>query len=159
VAKRRLVASLTTMLVIVAGFLVYMIGFGARPHLGLDLQGGISIILAPEVEEGVELEDDVFEQTIEIMRSRVDALGVAEPEIARQGDNILVQLPGIEDRERAIDVIGQTAHLTFRPVLEFIPPDHPEYDEVGPADCLEDPFPEDPVGDGDEVVLCAEPGN
>jgi preprotein translocase subunit SecD len=156
VSKGRLLTSMLTMLVIVASLLVWMIGFGARPNLGLDLQGGISIILEPVVEEGFELDDEVFDQTIEIMRSRVDALGVTEPEIARQGDNILVQLPGIADRERAIEVIGQTAHLTFRPVLEMIPPGDPEYDEVGPEDCLTDPFPEEPVGDSDEVVLCGE---
>ena len=45
-------------------------------------------------------------------------MGVAEPDITRQGSNIVVQLPGIEDQDRAIDLIGQTAELTFRPVLD-----------------------------------------
>ena len=56
-------------------------------------------------------------QTIEIIRSRVDALGVAEPEIARQGNSIVVQLPGVENQQRALDLVGATAELRFRPVL------------------------------------------
>jgi preprotein translocase subunit SecD len=153
VVKGRLIASLVVSLTVVSGLLVWMIGFGARPNLGLDLQGGISVILTPEVEPDVELDEEVLDETIEIIRSRVDALGVAEPEIARQGLNVLVQLPGIADRDRALEVIGQTAHLTFRPVLEVIPPGHPDYDEFGP-DCLVDPFPEEPIADAEEAVLC-----
>ena len=61
------------------------------PQLGLDLQGGVSVVLEPTEEAS----DEALDQTIEIIRSRVDALGVAEPEIARQGDSIVVQLPGV----------------------------------------------------------------
>ena len=75
------------------------------PLLGLDLQGGVSVVLAPSQPT----DSDTIDQTIEIIRNRVDALGVAEPEITRQGDNILVQLPGIEDQERAR---GAQARLT-----------------------------------------------
>ena len=89
---------------------------GNSPLLGLDLQGGTEVILRPT--EGQEFTDEDLDQAREIISRRVDGLGVAEPDITRQGNNIVVQLPGVEDQERAIDLIGQTAELTFRPVLD-----------------------------------------
>ena len=68
-----------------------------------------------------EASDEALDQTIEIIRNRVDALGVAEPEIARQGDSIVVQLPGVDKQQRALDLVGATAELRFRPVLLQIP--------------------------------------
>src|SRR5688500_415939 len=91
---------------------------GNEPELGLDLQGGASVVLQPQGD----FESDSLDQAIEIIRSRVDALGVAEPEITRQGDSIIVQLPGVKDQRRALDIVGDTAELRFRPVLEFLPP-------------------------------------
>ena len=89
-----------------------------EPQLGLDLQGGASVVLEP----AEEVPDDSLDQAIEIIRNRVDALGVAEPEIARQGDSIVVQLPGVKDQQRALEIVGQTAELQFRPVLQVLPP-------------------------------------
>jgi protein-export membrane protein SecD len=63
-----------------------------------------------------------METALNIIRNRVDSLGVAEPDISLQGNNILIQLPGIKDPRRAQDVIGQTAKLTFRPVLQSVAP-------------------------------------
>ena len=94
---------------------------GNSPLLGLDLQGGTEVILRPT--EGQEFTDEDLDQAREIISRRVDGLGVAEPDITRQGNNIVVQLPGVEDQERAIDLIGQTAELTFRPVLGESPQD------------------------------------
>ena len=54
---------------------------------------------------------------IDIIRNRIDALGVAEPEITRQGNTIVVKLPGVKDQDRALELVGQTAELQFRPVL------------------------------------------
>jgi preprotein translocase subunit SecD len=68
-----------------------------------------------------EVPDEALDDAIEIIRSRVDALGVAEPEILRQGDSIVVNLPGVADRDRALEVIGRTAELRFRPVLSTQP--------------------------------------
>jgi preprotein translocase subunit SecD len=90
---------------------------GHEPQLGLDLQGGISVVLEPAEETA----DENLTQAIAIIRQRVDRLGVAEPEIARQGDAIVVQLPGLRDRERALEVVGQTAELRFRPVIQALP--------------------------------------
>lgn len=90
-----------------------------EPLLGLDLQGGVSVVLQP-VEDS---DSEAIGQAIEIIRQRVDGLGVAEPEISRQDDAIVVQLPGVDDRDRALELVGQTAELRFRPVLQVIPPE------------------------------------
>lgn len=91
---------------------------GNKPLLGLDLQGGVSVVLQPAEDS----DQEAISQAIEIIRQRVDGLGVAEPEIARQGDAIVVQLPGVKDRDRALELVGQTAELRFRPVMQVIPP-------------------------------------
>ena len=64
----------------------------------------------------------VLDQAIAIIRKRVDALGVAEPDITRQGSNVVIELPGIKDPQNALKVVGQTAELRFRPVLCTIGP-------------------------------------
>ena len=99
--------------------LVYVITEDRSPQLGLDLQGGAYVVLQPDrrVDEGV------LSQSVEIIRSRVDALGVAEPDISTQGQAIIVQLPGVKDQARALELVGQTAELRFRPVLQGLPPD------------------------------------
>lgn len=86
---------------------------GQSPQLGLDLKGGVSVVLKPKTET----QPDTLDRAIEIIRNRIDSLGVAEPEISRQGANILVQIPGVKDRDRAIALVGSTAELRFRPVL------------------------------------------
>ena len=92
-----------------------------RVSLGLDLQGGMHLVLKvdtsnlPPEARG----KDVTGVALEIIRNRVDQFGVREPLIQRQGaDHILVQLPGITDRERAIKLIGQTAQLQFKLVSD-----------------------------------------
>ena len=77
-----------------------------QPKLGLDLQGGVSVILTAE--EGTDPE--LIEQAVEIMRTRIAAIGeVQEPEISISGENsVLVQLPGLTDQERAIEAVGTT---------------------------------------------------
>jgi preprotein translocase subunit SecD len=88
------------------------------PQLGLDLQGGISVVLAPTKEA----KSDALAKAVEIIRNRVDSLGVAEPDVSLQGDNIVVDLPGVENRDKARDLVGTTAELRFRPVLQVLPP-------------------------------------
>ena len=148
--NQRLVATLIAFLVVVVGMWSYILAKGLTPQLGLDLQGGVSLTLTPAPGQG-EIDTEILDQTVAVIRQRVDALGVAEPDIARQGDNVLVQLPGVADREQAVDVIGQTAQLQFRPVLGVIPPGSPEYEQAGrPCDTLlQGPPPAD-----EEVVLC-----
>lgn len=112
--KRRVLAPLLFIVLVAAMSLAYTFAAGNAPFLGLDLQGGVSVVLRPTND----VSDEAMNQAIAIMRQRIDALGVAEPEITRQGDNILVQIPGVDDTERALELVGQTAELRFRPVLQ-----------------------------------------
>ena len=115
--RRSPVLWLIAFVVLAIGSLVATVVSDESPQLGLDLQGGASVVLQPreQVPQGV------LDQAIEIIRNRVDALGVAEPEITRQGESIIVSLPGVENRERALQVVGQTAQLLFRPVIQQLP--------------------------------------
>ena len=89
-------------------------------NLGLDLQGGIHLVLRVDTEKVPEkARHDAVERALEIVRNRIDQFGVKEPSIQRQGDNsIAVQLPGVTDRERAIELIGRTALLEFKMVSD-----------------------------------------
>ncbi len=83
-----------------------------EPTLGLDLQGGLEVTLQAVPPPNRDLTEEDLDRSVEIMRSRVDRLGVTEPEIRTQGDNqIVIQLPGVSDPEAAADIIGKTAQL------------------------------------------------
>ncbi|MCD6422863.1 MAG: protein translocase subunit SecD [Elusimicrobia bacterium] len=88
--------------------------------LGLDLQGGIRLLLEVEVEKvKQENRKDVVPRALEIIRNRIDQFGVSEPIITKQGEKwIVVQLPGIKEPKRAIEIIGKTAQLEFRLVSD-----------------------------------------
>jgi len=104
------------MVLLVAGAsLAGVLSAGWSPVLGVQLQGGVEVVLRP----ADEVSDEQFERAIEIIRNRVDAIGVAEPDITRQGNQVIIQLPGVKDKQRAVDLIGQTAELTFRPVVSI----------------------------------------
>lgn len=118
---RRNVWFLVATVVIIVGTFLATILSGSAPVLGLDLQGGISVTLNPV--KGTKSGN--LDQALEIIRNRVDGLGVAEPEISRQGNTIVVDLPGVKDREKAERIIGRTAELRFRPVLATLPPYDP----------------------------------
>ncbi len=111
------VVSVLLVVVLAFGALGATVASGSSPQLGLDLQGGASVVLQPKTK----VPASVLDQAIEIIRNRVDALGVAEPDISRQGSSIIVQLPGVKNRDRALEVVGQTAQLFFRPVRETLP--------------------------------------
>ncbi|HEX4745479.1 MAG TPA: protein translocase subunit SecD [Gaiellaceae bacterium] len=82
------------------------------PTLGLDLQGGLEVTLQAVPPPNRELTEDDLDRSVEIMRNRVDKLGVSEPEIRTQGDDqIVIQLPGVQDPEAAAEIIGTTAQL------------------------------------------------
>jgi len=115
--KRSLGWSLAIVVLVALGATIATLISSNRPQLGLDLQGGASVVLEPTTK----VESGVLNQSIEIIRNRVDALGVAEPDISRQGDSIVVQLPGVKDQDRALAIVGQTAQLRFRPVLGVVP--------------------------------------
>ncbi|MCM8785369.1 MAG: protein translocase subunit SecD [Candidatus Omnitrophica bacterium] len=87
---------------------------------GLDLQGGIHVVLEIEKEKIEEKSiSDLTERALEIIRNRVDALGVTEPVIQKEGTNrIIIDLPGVKNPEKAIDIIGKTALLEFKLVID-----------------------------------------
>jgi SecD/SecF fusion protein len=83
-----------------------------EPTLGLDLQGGLEVTLQAVPPENRKLTEEDLRRSVEILRDRVDALGVSEPEIRTQGDKqIVIDLPGVSNPEDLIDIIGQTAQL------------------------------------------------
>ena len=87
-------------------------------RLGLDLRGGVHIILQAKGTPENPLTPDSLERLLVVLRSRVDQYGIAEPVIQREGDDrIAIDLPGVEDPEAALDLIGRTAVLQFRQVL------------------------------------------
>ena len=97
-------------------------------RLGLDLRGGTQIVLEAQDTDRQQVDDDTATRTLEVLRRRVDALGVSEPTLQRSGDRrIIVELPGVADPDEAVRVIGRTAQLAFHQVLgvEAPPPTAP----------------------------------
>jgi SecD/SecF fusion protein len=91
-------------------------------QLGLDLRGGTQIILEAQDTAEVQVDADVTERTLEVLRRRVDAFGVAEPTLQVSGERrIILELPGVTDPDEAVELIGRTAQLTFHKVLESYP--------------------------------------
>ena len=133
-------------ILVVFGGLAAVLAAGFAPKRGLDLEGGISVILTASSEDGVE--PDVLQQTVDIIRDRIDSLGVAESEVSVAGsNNILIQLPGVEDEEEALEVIGhdRPAHL---------PPgrgDDPRRGGASPSPSASASPSASPTADGDEA--------
>ena len=111
---RRLYLSLIGIVVLVGLLLAGNLFAGNVPALGLDLQGGASVTLQPEGD----FTPSALAQAVDIISQRVNALGVSEPEITRQGDNVVVNLPGVNDQQKALDIIGRQGELLLRPVLQ-----------------------------------------
>lgn len=82
--------------------------------LGLDLQGGVSVTLQADPEEGQKVTADDMANLTDIITNRVDEFGVAEPLIQQEGDDrIIVELAGLQDIEEAVEMLGTTAKLEF----------------------------------------------
>jgi len=113
--RRRLLFSLIGIFVVAYGSLAATVLTDTRPALGLDLQGGISV--TQRAKPGTEFSDESMDLAVEKLRERVDALGVAEPEILRQGDTIVVNLPGVENQRQAEELVQITGQVYLRPVL------------------------------------------
>ncbi|WP_030669475.1 protein translocase subunit SecD [Streptomyces sp. NRRL B-1347] len=87
------------------------------PRLGLDLRGGTQIVLETKDSPTVKADEAATRRAVEVLRQRVDALGVSEPNLAQAGaKRIVVELPGVRDPREAAEVIGRTAQLTVHPV-------------------------------------------
>lgn len=87
------------------------------PKLGLDLEGGTQMILAPQVQGDTTIDEDQLNQAVQIIRQRVDGSGVSEAEIRTQsGKNVIVNMPGVPD-DQTRNLIRASANMQFRPVL------------------------------------------
>jgi SecD/SecF fusion protein len=94
----------------------YAFPLSKRINLGLDLKGGMHLLLKIDTSHlSGQAKEDAADRAIEVIRNRIDQFGVREPFIQKQGiDEVVVQLPGITERDRAIDIIGKTAMLEFK---------------------------------------------
>ena len=82
------------------------------PTLGLDLQGGLEVVKKAVPEKGQTVDEAGLDDAVTIINDRINGTGVSEPEIRKQGsDQIVIELPGVDDQQRAADLIGQTAKL------------------------------------------------
>ncbi len=127
------------------------LAINVKPNLGLDLKGGAQFVFQAEGTEQVPASAENVDKTLQVLRGRVDALGVAESTLVRQGeDRILVELPGVTtdaEAQEAEDRIGTTAKLTIHEVLstaetdakptkkgnQVLPSDQGDTLEVGPT--------------------------
>jgi len=118
--RRNLWISLIFISVLSFGGLAIIFATNNHPALGLDLRGGISVTLEPK--PGTDYDSAGLDLAVEQIRSRVDSLGVAEPEIVRQGDAIVVNLPGVKDQDTALRLVQVTGQVYLRPVLQCSAP-------------------------------------
>jgi len=147
---------LSALLVVVVGFSVWAFfpGTDSSVRLGLDLQGGTQVILVPTpVVEGSVITDEQLAQTVEILRARVDSLGVVESEVTTAGSGndaaIVVSVPG-ENQERLVDLVQQTALLNFRPVWNLLSP-APSTAPESATPATDPAEPADPSGTSDSA--------
>lgn len=147
--RKKYTWSLVLIILFVGGMWGGITVAGLSPRLGLDLQGGVSVVLSPKEATS----SGALDKAVDIIRQRVDALGVSEPDVARQGGNILIEIPGIKDPQSALKLIGRTAELRFRPVLAEIPAGTQEWTKNTPPECGKEAAQE-PADPAKEVVLC-----
>jgi SecD/SecF fusion protein len=113
VSERR--RNLFVLLLVLGLLLASAVVIASKPtKLGLDLQGGVELVYEAQPTKQTPVTPDALKRAIDVMRERVDQLGVAEPEIQRSGkDQISVALPDVADQEQAIKQVGQVAQLAF----------------------------------------------
>lgn len=101
-------------LLLVAGSTISLLNWENYLRKGLDLEGGVYVLLEAVESGDAEADHDAIQRAMTIIRQRVDELGVVEPVLQREGDRrIRIELPGIEDPAQAMAIIGRTAMLTF----------------------------------------------
>ena len=112
----RLWASLIGYTLVVAILFGLTIGLGRTPVLGLDLRGGLSVIYATAEPAG---EDELI-VVRDLMRDQLESFGIAEPDVRVEGDNIIVDLPGVDDQSEAFEALNVSGIVELRPVLQCI---------------------------------------
>ena len=113
--RRRLWLSLLGTVLVVVGLFSVLIATDRSPILGLDLQGGVSVILAP-------VEDATSDDLVvirDLIRDELERRGIAEPDVRVQGETIVVDLPGVKDQQEALDAVDVSGVVELRPVLPF----------------------------------------
>jgi preprotein translocase subunit SecD len=115
--RRSLVYSLVGFIVAAVVSLGVTLAVGNSPLLGLDLKGGVSVVLEPQHT----VDATTLQQAVNIIEQRVDSLGVADADVQRQGRDVVISLPGIKNSQSALKTVGTTAQLYFRPVVCQIP--------------------------------------
>lgn len=118
-ARRRQLqwVSVIVVVVIAFGWLGIVIAAGWHPLLGLDLDGGLSVVYKPAKHATA----SQLQETVNIMTNRVDALGVSGATVGTQGSDIVVSVPGVKNPNAVLKTIGSTGQLRFRPALCFAP--------------------------------------
>jgi SecD/SecF fusion protein len=123
--ERRIVYKSIFILTVLSICAYFTFPINKRVNLGLDLKGGMHLLLKVDTSRLTgSSREDALDRAVEVIRNRIDQFGVRETSIQKQGeDEIVVQLPGVTDRQRAIDIIGKTALLEFKlvsPDLEML---------------------------------------
>ncbi|MCX5705131.1 MAG: protein translocase subunit SecD [Candidatus Omnitrophica bacterium] len=114
--EKKLIYKIIFILLIIGACAYFTFPLDKRINYGLDLKGGMHLLLKIDT-SGLsgQAKEDVCARALEVIRNRIDQFGVREPQIVQQGeDEIVVQLPGVTDRDRALDLIGKTALLEFK---------------------------------------------
>ena len=115
--KKRLLIEIFVILMVILGAAYY--AFRQPTSLGLDLKGGVYVVLQGVPDAGKSIKAEDMKNLSEVLDRRINALGVAEPRISISGtDRIIVELPGVKDPEEAVKVIGKTALLEFQLVKD-----------------------------------------
>lgn len=134
-SSRAALARAVISLLILAGSLYA--AFTIDPKLGLDLRGGTQVVLETKDSPQVAANRESTDRAVEVLRRRVDALGVAEPNLTRAGERrIIVELPGLQEPREAAEVLGRTAQLTFHEILGEDGSNPMGPSTGGPADAL-----------------------
>lgn len=109
----KLMMRLLLVIMVVCG--AVWLSFAKPTKLGLDLKGGVYVVLEAVPEEGVTIDSEAMDRLIEVLDRRINGLGVAESVVQKAGDNrVIIELPGVSNTEDAIKMIGKTALLEFR---------------------------------------------
>ena len=115
--RRSLTASLIGIMAIAFVVLAATIVAGRSPLLGIDLRGGVEAVYTP----AGKVSDAKLQEAVDIINRRVNAFGVSNSSVVRQGDDIVIELPGAKNSQQVLKTLGETAQVYMRPVLCTIP--------------------------------------
>ena len=141
--RRRLWISLVGIVLIAVGLLAFNLAADNDPVLGLDLQGGISVVLSAE--EGATAED--LDGIRDLIRDELEGRGIAEPDVRIEGQNVIVDLPGVRDQREALEAVDVAGIVQLRPVMQPCTPAVEEPVATTEATATSEPTTESTVTD------------